>query len=142
MEIWQHLLALLISISGLFVGRLITKHTHSEVDHAKKWIEGAGILLTLSGVLLSFFVLGLDVLWYFFTTLIFAGFAYKTVLTVDLKHRNLSVVTFGMYAVFGAGYTIVALSSYVLLFVTLMFLGGLCNGSLTALDLSSRKKKR
>jgi len=77
MEIWQHLLVLIISGCALFLGGAIATYTASEIKYAQKWLIAFNQLCALALIMIVLFVSSVAWYWYALVFVLFLGYIYK-----------------------------------------------------------------
>ena len=133
MEIWQHLLILLIGGSGLLWGAIIALYTRNEILYAEKYMI---FFNQLSGLLLVCLALWAEEFpWWAYTLVLalFVIYIYKKSTSKkmqSLKHEKRCVMNYITYAIYGLLYGEVSTSSLVMLFSIIIFINSLAIGSL------------
>ena len=133
MEIWQHLLVLLIGGSGISLGALVALYTQNEVKHAEKHLIFFTQLCGLLLIWLTLNVFDVHPLWYVGFAALFAAYVAMKMNSPkmqSLKHQKRTLTNYVFYAAFGALYGLVSYSNLVLVFSAIVFIDSLTIGSL------------
>jgi len=131
MEVWQHLLILLISASGLFIGGFIQQYTKKEVSYAKDWIMRGAEFLALCIVLLILYERQVGFLYFAVAILLFAYIMFFRKQSPEIyKKTGTAIGTYILYSIF---YYYGAQSQFMLAIVSIIFIKGLLVGSLMTL---------